>query len=158
MDDVRRASSARRLQRAWRRTFPTVPLLAVVTAAGFLAAFDPTDPRHRVTGPCMWHALTGVNGPTCGGTRAFYYLIHADLIDAIRCYAPLVIAAPLLAYWWLAWALNAWFGLRLPLLRPRRRLITIVVVTSLVFTTVLRNLPVPGLSWFDIPNATQRMI
>jgi hypothetical protein len=31
------------------------------------------------------------------------------------------------------------------------------VVASLVFTTVLRNLAVPGLHWFDIPNSTHRM-
>lgn len=32
------------------------------------------------------------------------------------------------------------------------------VTATLVFATVLRNLPVPGLAWFDIPNATHRVI
>ena len=127
-------------------------------AVWFVHRFDPTDGRREVTGPCAWHALTGINGPTCGGTRAFYYLIHGDLVDAVRFHAPLALAAPLLTYWWLAWALHTWFGVRLPQLRPRRWMIITFAAAAVVFTTVLRNLPIPGLSWVDIPNMTPHLI
>lgn len=142
----------------WRRALPLAALVPVAGAIWFVQAFNPTDGRREVTGPCAWHALTGINGPTCGGTRAFYYLVHGDLIQAFRFHAPLAIAAPLLAYWWLAWALDTWFGVQLPRLRPRRWIIVTFVAVSLLFTTVLRNLPGAAMSWFDIPNLTQHMI
>lgn len=74
-------------------------------------------------------------------------------------YAPFATgsAAPVLVYWWAIWAARAWFGFRLPRLAPRPWMMITYAVAGLVFTTVLRNLAVPGLSWFDIPNTTHRM-
>ena len=114
----------------WRSVWPATALLPVAGAIWFVHRFDPTDGTREVTGPCAWHALTGINGPTCGGTRAFYYLVHGDLVDAFRFHAPFAIAAPFLAYWWLAWGLNTWFGIRLPQLRPRRWMIITFAVGS----------------------------
>jgi hypothetical protein len=144
--------------RRWpRRLLTLLPLVGIGGAAAYVEAFNPTDPRHEITGACAWHAVTGINGPTCGGTRAFYYLIHGDLVDAVRFHLPFVVAAPVLAYWWAAWVAQVWFGRQLPRLRPKPWVIVTYVVASLVFTTVLRNLAVPGLHWFDIPNSTHRM-
>ena len=152
------ASTGANQHALWRRLLPLAALLPVAGAAWFVLANDPTDGRREVTGPCAWHALTGINGPSCGGTRAFYYLIHGNLVEALRFHAPLAIAAPIVAYWWLGWAMQTWFGIRIPRLRPRRWMIVTFVVASVVFTTVLRNLPVAGLSWFDIPNLTPHML
>lgn len=118
---------------------------------------SPADGRPGPTGPCGFHALFGINGPGCGGTRAFYYLIHGHLIDAARFHLPAVIAAPFLAYWWLRWALRTTLGVKLPALRPHPAVFAAYGVFFMLFTVVLRNLAVPGLHWFDIPNTTHRI-
>src|SRR5215216_1296989 len=59
------------------------PLAAFSPFAGatwFVLRFNPTDRTVDPTGPCLWHAATGINGPSCGGTRMFYYLIHGNLV------------------------------------------------------------------------------
>ncbi|MCI8516940.1 MAG: DUF2752 domain-containing protein [Hungatella sp.] len=38
--------------------------------------------------PCLFHALTGLYCPGCGGTRAVGYLLHGDLIKSLQ-YHPL---------------------------------------------------------------------
>ncbi|WP_279580524.1 DUF2752 domain-containing protein [Fodinicola feengrottensis] len=119
--------------------------------------FNPTDNVADPTGPCPWHALTGINGPGCGGTRAFYYLVHGDLIDAARNHLPFTIAAPFLLYWWIAWLTNTFFGIRLPRLKPSALTVAVFIVSSVVFTTVLRNIPLGPMAWFDIPSTTARI-
>ncbi len=136
------------------------PLLAVVPVAAamwWVQTFNPTTGREGPMGPCAWHLLTGINGPGCGGTRAFYYLLHGDLVGAVRFHLPAVMAVPVLAYWWLRWMLDTTTGLRLPALRPRPALLAAYGVFFLLFTVVLRNLPVPPFHWFDIPNTAHRL-
>lgn len=40
--------------------------------------------------PCMFHAVTGLYCPGCGGTRACKYLLHGDILKSIQ-YHPLVL-------------------------------------------------------------------
>jgi Protein of unknown function (DUF2752) len=40
-------------------------------------AYNPTDRIPDPTGPCTWHALFGIDGPGCGGTRMLWYLLTA---------------------------------------------------------------------------------
>lgn len=139
----------------WSRLLPLLPLLPLAAAVWWVERFNPADNIPDPTGPCTWHMLTGINGPTCGGTRAFYYLIHANLVEAVRFHLPFVLAVPFLAYWWLEWLLGRTIGVRLPSLRPRPWMLIAYGIFFLTFTTVLRNLP--GFGWFDIPNLTHRM-
>jgi Protein of unknown function (DUF2752) len=140
-----------------RRLLPLVPLLPLAAAVWWVQTFNPTDNTPDPTGPCLWHALTGINGPTCGGTRAFTYLIHGNLVEAARFHLPFVLAVPFVSYWWLSWLAQATFGIRLPRLRPRPWMLATYGVFFLVFTTMLRNLPFAPFHWFDIPNLTHRM-
>lgn len=40
-------------------------------------------------GPCLFHAMTGLYCPGCGGTRAVWYLLHGHLCLSFR-FHPLV--------------------------------------------------------------------
>ena len=140
--------------RAWQRT-ATLGVLGVLAAAiGFVLRFNPTDQVPDPTGPCAWHALTGINGPSCGGTRMFWYLIHGDLVEAARHHLPALIAVPFAGYAFLQWSLRVWFGVTLPSLRLNRWAYVAYAAGWLIFTTVLRNLPWAPFSWFGIPNLT----
>lgn len=39
--------------------------------------------------PCVFHELTGLYCPGCGGTRACKYLLHGDILKSLQ-YHPLV--------------------------------------------------------------------
>ncbi|MFB9320079.1 DUF2752 domain-containing protein [Cryptosporangium minutisporangium] len=131
---------------------PLLPLLPLLAAAVWVNLYNPTDQVEDPTGPCTWHAMFGVNGPTCGGTRAFYYLLHGHVVEAARFHLPAVLAAPVLVYFWLRWAVKRGLGRRLPALTVPRWLWVTYLVFFLVFTTVLRNLDFAPFAWFDIPN------
>ncbi|HVS30163.1 MAG TPA: DUF2752 domain-containing protein [Thermoanaerobaculia bacterium] len=85
---------------------PKVALLALVSAAAAAVAvvlylFDPAAvafyPR------CMFHALTGLQCPGCGLTRAVHQVLHGDIAEAIRLnafgivFAPVVVAGAIAA-------------------------------------------------------------
>jgi hypothetical protein len=127
---------------------------AVVAALGYVLAFDPTDRVADPTGPCLWHALFGINGPTCGGTRMVWYLLHGDLVQAARHHLVALVAVPVAGFALLAWTAHVWFGRRWPTLRLSRWTYVGYAATWLLYAVVLRNLPWPLLAWFNIPYLT----
>lgn len=130
---------------------PLSALVPLVVAAWYVNRFNPTDRVADPTGPCLWHTLTGINGPTCGGTRMFYHLVHGDPVNAARNHLPALIAVPFLGYLWLRWTLRH-AGVTLPPLRLPGWALIAYGVFFVVFTTVLRNIDWGPLAWFDIPD------
>jgi hypothetical protein len=148
------------IARVWRGSPWLAPLAALApfaAAAWWVRAHDPTDATADPTGPCVWHMVTGINGPGCGGTRMFYSLLQGDLVDAARYHLPALMAVPVLAYLWVRWTLERVFGLQLPALRLSRWMLIGYGVFFVVFSTVLRNLPIAPFTWFDIPNLADPM-
>jgi hypothetical protein len=121
------------------------PLLvtgALVVGCGVLRAVDPSG------GPtiCPFKAWTGLDCPGCGATRAAHQLLNGHVLAALDLNAVFVLAAPLLAWWAIAWLMRVWNGpvLRVPRLSPA--VLRVAVVVLLVFG-VVRNLPVQPFSW-----------
>src|SRR5665213_4239173 len=115
-------------------------ILLAVTAAGVAATvffFNPA--AYQFYPVCQFHRLTGLNCPGCGGTRAFYALLHGNFSTALRDNALLVGGLIFLA------SRGIWFAARKSLGRvngeffPARFLWTLLVI-ALLFA-VLRNLP-----------------
>lgn len=126
----------------------------LAAAVGYVLAFDPTDRLADPGGACTWHLLTGINGPTCGGTRMVWYLLHGDLVQAARHHLLALIGVPFALYALAAWTAWLWFGRRWPLLRLSRWVYIGYAAVWLLYAVVLRNLPWPPFAWFDIPNLT----
>lgn len=124
---------------------------ALGAAVAYVLWNDPTDRLGDPTGPCTWHALTGVNGPSCGGTRMVWYLLHGDLVQAARHHLVALIGVPFVLYSLAAWTALAWFGRRWPTLRLPRWAYLAYAGAWLLYSTVLRNLPWAPFTWFDIP-------
>jgi hypothetical protein len=138
-------------RRGWLARAATLgPAVVLAAAAGWVLTFDPTDRVSDPTGPCLWHELTGVNGLTCGGTRMFWYLLHGDVIEAARHHLLALIAVPFLLYGYVAWIVNVWLGVRLPMPRLSRRWYVGYAIAFVVYAVVLRNLPWAPFSWFNI--------
>jgi hypothetical protein len=89
--------------RAARRAASVAAAAVLAAAIGFVLRFAPTDRVADPTGPCLWHSLTGINGPGCGGTRMVYYLLHGDLAQAARFYSTVLRNLP--------WATFSWFDI-----------------------------------------------
>src|SRR6476660_1041065 len=50
--------------------------------------------------PCVFRQLTGLNCPGCGGTRAFFALVHGEFLRSVR-YNPLTLLLLLALVFWL---------------------------------------------------------
>ena len=118
--------------------FAGVVLAAAALGSGaVLFFFDPA--KHGFYPICLFHALTGLNCPGCGATRAAYQLLHGHWLSALRDNALFVLLLAALA------VRSAQFVA----LRMRKRPATLKVspkslwaflVLTVVFT-LLRNLP-----------------
>ena len=149
-------SLPQRGSRLWVQRLVTVGVVgAAAAAAAFVLRFNPTDRVADPTGPCLWHAVTGINGPACGGTRMFYYLLHGDLLQAARHHLVALMAVPFLIYAFIGWAARVWFGVTIPRLRLTPWIYLSYAALWLVFAVVLRSLPWLPFTWFDIPNLDQ---
>lgn len=138
----------------WQRYLPLWLLVLPAVWFGYVLAYDPTDRVADPTGPCLWHTLFGIDGPTCGITRMTWYLLHADLLNAARMHAAALLAVPLLAYGWLWWMAGWVFGTRLPMPRITRRVAIGALAVFILYAAVLRNLPWPPFTWFYVADLT----
>jgi hypothetical protein len=53
------------MDETWRRRLSPVGVwLLLGAAAAWVLTFNPTDSVPDPTGACLWHALTGISGPS----------------------------------------------------------------------------------------------
>jgi hypothetical protein len=131
-------------------TPPSLTLFAVVVMSMTLAGagavlyfFNPST--HGFYPVCEFHALTGLNCPGCGGTRAVHQLLHGHILQALQDNALVVLSLVMLA------GRGIWFAARTrrnrpvaPFLPPKGWWTFLVIV--IVFAG-LRNLP--AFSWLS---------
>jgi len=66
------------------RFSPVAVWVSLAAAATYILANNPVDRNPDLLGGCGWYTAFGTNGPTCGGTRMVWYLLHGDIINAAR--------------------------------------------------------------------------
>jgi len=138
----------------WVRSTPLAAWGLLAAATAWVLRFNPTDRIADPTGPCLWHAATGINGPTCGGTRMFYYLIHGNLVEAARHHLLALIGILYGGYALIAWTASWLIGKKIPIWRPGTWAIVAYIAVFLLYAVLLRNLPWAPFSWFNIDNLT----
>jgi hypothetical protein len=120
-----------------RRAGPWLGLAAAAVGVLTVALIDPNRPGRYPT--CPFLAVTGHYCPGCGALRAVHALAHGDLGEALARNPLLVLAVPLVAGIWVAWARRSVTG------RPRAWLAPPWLLWSLLALVlafwVLRNLP-----------------
>lgn len=127
---------------------PAGVALCIGGGVAYTLLMDPTQTSAGAQPTCIMRLFTGFDCPGCGGTRAAWYLLHGDIPAAARHHAPLVFAAPFLAYMYLVWAAKSVVK-RFPL--PQLRLSNAVMIGFLggwALFSVLRNLPWDPFTWF----------
>ena len=126
--------------RSPRWAAPATIGLCFLGAASFVWAMNPTDTGADYVSTCVIKMTTGLDCPGCGGTRAFYYLMHGNIPEAARHHAMAVFAAPFLVWLYLAWALKHVWGRQLPVPRITAKTVSVFLAAWMIFM-VARNLP-----------------
>jgi hypothetical protein len=107
---------------------------------------------HALGVGCSFRAATGLDFPTCGGTRAFVNLLHGRVVGALHYNLAAVLLAlilvPLLILRWRGWTMPKAVTESVIGRHP-----AVVIVGLLISWTVLRNLP--GMEWFSTVWATR---
>lgn len=125
--------------------------LAGLSALGlsYVAIVDPNRPN--LVPACAFRALTGVDCPGCGGTRAVHALLHGDVGNALNHNALATVAILMGIVWVVVSFIRRRLG-REPLrvsMTPGWGIALVVVVGAF---WLLRNLPVFPLSWLGSGN------
>lgn len=117
-------------------------------AASYVLVTNPADNKPDLLGGCGWYSMFGTNGPTCGGTRMVWYLLHGDLINAARMHLVALVGTPVALYLLVRWTAWSLLGVRLPQLRVPWWAWFGYAVLFVVYGAVLRNLP--AFAWFHL--------
>jgi hypothetical protein len=128
------------------------PLAILVCFGGGVAytlATDPVSSGAFSSPTCIIKLTTGFDCPGCGGTRAFWYLLHGNVPAAARSHILAVFAAPYLVYMFVSWAGNYAFGWKIPYLRITPKLISYFLIVWGAFT-IARNLPWAPFTWMYV--------
>lgn len=128
---------------------PVAALGCMASAVGYTMIVDPTDGAADAAPTCLLKLTTGFDCPGCGGTRAFWYLLHGNLPAAARHHILFIFALPFLIYLYVAWAGQQIFKRRLPQLRITPTTIGVFLVVWMLFT-LARNLPWPPFTWLYV--------
>jgi hypothetical protein len=118
-------------------------------AASYVLITNPTDAGAADPPTCIVKLLTGFDCPGCGGTRAFYYLMTANIPEAARHHAIAVFAAPFLVWLFVAWSLSFVFGKKIPTPKLSSTTISIFLGVWAAFS-VLRNIPVTPFTYLFV--------
>jgi Protein of unknown function (DUF2752) len=129
---------------------PFAMLLCFGGGVAYTLALNPTVSGAFASPTCIVKLTTGFDCPGCGGTRAFWYLLHGNVPAAARSHIVAVFAAPFLVYMYIAWATNlVSTRFKLPYLKISPKMISIFLAAWGVFT-ILRDLPWAPFTWFFV--------
>lgn len=114
-------------------------MAAAGVALGGMAVVYAVNPNTTHIPLCPLHAMTGLNCPLCGASRATYALLHGDLVTALHDNALYLVSIPFLLVLWLRWWEQTRAGAASRPVVSRRGLVVVVAVSAVFM--VVRNLP-----------------
>ena len=139
----------RMIARAPKWSAPAAIAACFAGAASYVWVSDPTDSGATDMSTCLVKLTTGLDCPGCGGTRAFYYLMHLNLPQAVRHHLMAVLAAPVLVWLYIAWSVKKVTGRVVPFPRLSARTVSIFLAAWAVFM-VVRNIPIAPFTYFYV--------
>ncbi|MBI5387573.1 MAG: DUF2752 domain-containing protein [Verrucomicrobia bacterium] len=90
---------------------------------------------------CLFHQMTGLNCPGCGGLRAAHQLLHGHLREAFALNPLLFVVMPVFAWVGFSWLWLQWKGRELP--HPFQRPVWIwTLAAAVIGFGIVRNLPI----------------
>jgi len=135
--------------RLWERSPGWAGPAAVAACMGGAVAFTLLDHPTEKPPTCLLKLTTGFDCPGCGGTRAFWYLLHGNVPAAARHHAVFVFAVPFLLYMYVAWSVSLIFKRRIPMLTLSPKALSVFLGVWFGWS-VLRNLPWAPFTWLYV--------
>lgn len=117
---------------------PILTSVAIACGCAFVGLSNPET--KTVLPPCGFYLATGYYCPGCGMTRALHSVLQGDIVRAIKFNAVLVLALPVLIYFYILWMNWAFTGRRMPTFTISRKVSWTLVAIILTFV-VGRNFP-----------------
>ncbi|HWC61652.1 MAG TPA: DUF2752 domain-containing protein [Verrucomicrobiae bacterium] len=136
-------SDSTRINLPASRILPVSAVILCAAVAGVYFLFDPT--KVSIFPPCIFHQVTGLDCPGCGGQRALHELLHGHLIAALQMNAMFVLSLPLAAWFLPRFISRAVRGTPMP---PLNTLWLCVYAAAWIIFGIVRNLPFPWCHWF----------
>jgi hypothetical protein len=127
-------------ERSPRWGAPAAIAVCFLGAASLVWAINPAQYGVDSASTCIIKLTTGLDCPGCGGTRAFWYLMHGNIPEAARHHVLAVFAAPFLVWLFVAWSVKHIWGRQIPVPRITTKAIGIYLAVWMAFM-VVRNLP-----------------
>jgi len=117
-----------------------------VLAVGVLYFFDPA--QWGFYPPCLFHKLTRLSCPGCGGLRALHQLTHGHWALALHLNPLLILSLPFL-FWLLGrWIFSRGAGKPAPI-APAQALWPWILLSVVILFGVMRNLPFPPFTYLS---------
>lgn len=117
-----------------------------VAGLAYVGVVDPSRPN-LIPG-CAFNALTGLDCPGCGGTRAVHSLLRGDVLAALN-HNVLVVLSLVVSAVWFAWNRLAPRVGRRPVRPSLSPTAAVALFLGIVAFWVVRNLPWSPFSWLD---------
>lgn len=124
------------VERVARRPNPWWWAGAVAVGSAYLLVNDPTKGHTFL--PCPFRALTGLDCPGCGATRATSSLLRGQVADALGYNVLWCALIPLVVWAWVVEVRGGWARARHPF---RSKTFGVALVAVALVFTVVRNLP-----------------
>lgn len=116
----------------------------VAAGAGLLLYFFVQPKEGGIFPKCIFHELTGLYCPGCGGQRSLHALLHGNLLAAISYNLLFVLLMPLLVYFVFVFVTGKKYPGSSFIYKARFSLSIAIFVVSF---WILRNIPVIPFSW-----------
>lgn len=117
---------------------PIITSVAIACGCAFVGLSNPET--KTVLPPCGFYLATGYYCPGCGMTRALHSVLQGDIVRAIKFNAVLVVALPVLIYFYILWMNWAFTGRKMPTFTISKKVSWTLVAIVAIFV-VGRNLP-----------------
>lgn len=132
------------------RRFIVIPLSLLIPLIIIGLYFFYNEANSEWSMQCSFHQITGMQCPGCGGQRALHYLLHGELLKALRYNALFVICLPFFIYLYIV--LVEVYGLKKQkyidnFLFSGRFGMIVLIVTMAFF--ILRNIPCVPFSYLS---------
>ena len=119
-------------------------IVFTIAAGAILLLYFFVEPKNGNLPKCLFHELTGLYCPGCGGQRSLHALLHGHILTAINYNLLFVLLLPLIVYFMFIFISGKKYSASSFIYKASFSLGIAIVVVSF---WILRNIPVIPFSW-----------
>jgi len=122
----------------------TFRILILIAAGTGLLLYLFIEPKDGNLPKCLFHQLTGLYCPGCGGQRSLHALLNGNLLSAMSYNLLFILLLPFIIYFIIVFLSGKKYKQSSFIYNPKFSITVVIIVVSF---WVLRNIPVYPFSW-----------